>query len=111
MSEAEDRLVLLIKAEARRRIELSGLPWMVERQVSGGDAVPALVTDYCEAVRDASNALEADLPATEADIYTVENWPDPVVAGAAIETIPPRSDPVADMVAEVQRAVAARPGE
>ena len=68
-AERQDRLIAGIKAEARRRIEATGLPWMVEREVSGGDPVPQTVKDQAAAIRAASDALEAmdPIPADYAD--------------------------------------------
>lgn len=48
-----------VKAEARRRIEATGLPWMAEREISGGDPVPDSVKRRCAEIRAASNTLEA----------------------------------------------------
>jgi hypothetical protein len=47
-----------VKEEARRRIEATGLPWMVQREVSGGAAIPQDVKDACAAIRTASDMIE-----------------------------------------------------
>ena len=52
-----------IKAACAKAIEATGLGWMVEREVSGGAAVPQNVKDICAAHRTRSNQLEAEIAA------------------------------------------------
>lgn len=49
-----------IKAHARTLITATGLPWMVERQVSGGAAIPDGVRKRAAAIRQASAQAEAE---------------------------------------------------
>lgn len=64
-----------VKAEAARRIYASGLPWMVEREVSGGEPIPQAVKDHAAAVRAASGVLESLSP-IPADYTDDSHWPD-----------------------------------
>lgn len=63
-----------IRAEALRRINESGLPWMVQREVSGGKAIPQGIKDYAAAVRSASDALEIMEPIPP-DYADDRHWP------------------------------------
>ena len=48
-----------IKEACARAIEETGLPWMVQRAVSGGDAIPEDTRTMCADFRQRSNDLEA----------------------------------------------------
>lgn len=67
-----------VRLEARRRIDATGLSWMVERAATGGKAVPQAITAYAASVRAASNIIEADPPA---DYRDNRHWPDPPKTG------------------------------
>ena len=47
-----------IKECCKKSIEETGLSWMVEREVSGGKAVPEEIKNACIFYRDKSNRLE-----------------------------------------------------
>lgn len=64
----------MVKAEARRRIREIMPSWMVERQVTGGAAIPAPVLRKVKAVRSASNRLEQRDP-IPANYAADEYWP------------------------------------
>lgn len=61
-----------VKEEARRRIEATGLAWMVEREVSGGAAIPQQVKAKVASIRAASNKLEGMSPIPRD--YTKDKW-------------------------------------
>ena len=65
-----------VRREARRRINATGLSWMVERAATGGKTVPEAITAYAAAVRKASNTMEADPPE---DYRDDKHWPKPPV--------------------------------
>lgn len=50
--------VAAVKAVARGLITETGLPWMVEREVSGGAVIPADVKAEAQRIRDASEIVE-----------------------------------------------------
>ena len=63
-----------VKNEARRRIEETNLSWYVEREVSGGTAIPDEIKTYCAEVRAASDDIEANDP-IPADYADDKYWP------------------------------------
>lgn len=60
-------LVSTVKELAASRIRETGLPWMVEREVSGGDPVPQPVKDECAAIRAWSDDRETLITAAADD--------------------------------------------
>lgn len=72
---SDEEILTGIKAQAAYRIAESGHDWMAAREVGGGAAIPDSVKTYAQAVRDASDALEAmeTLPQNYADD---SNWPE-----------------------------------
>ncbi len=71
--EAEIRVTLKqIKEEAGRRITESSHDWMAIRKITTGEPIAQKVLNYAVAVRAASEALEANLPA---DYYDDKHWP------------------------------------
>lgn len=69
-SEPEPELTVdAVKTEAYRRINVVVPDWMIARAVWGGDPIPEAVKAYAQAVREASDEIEAmDLiPADYAD--------------------------------------------
>jgi hypothetical protein len=51
--------LILIKQHCREAIEATGISWMIERELSGGKAVPEEVKQKCVFFRDKSNEMEA----------------------------------------------------
>lgn len=61
----------LIKREASRRISETGLPWLVERELSGGKSIPKDVKSRCAVIRTKCAELEKSLPI---DFTNDEHW-------------------------------------
>ncbi|ODA67687.1 hypothetical protein A7A08_01722 [Methyloligella halotolerans] len=69
-----DRLAMIeaVKGEAQRRISAVMPRWMIDREISGGTAVPREAKDAAAVIRERSNELEAMSPIPPdftADIY------------------------------------------
>ncbi|MEG6510087.1 hypothetical protein V6C03_14040 [Methyloligella sp. 2.7D] len=60
-----DALIAGIKREAGRRIEQAMPRWMIDREVSGGAAIPQAAKDEAAAIRARSDAIEAMDPLPE----------------------------------------------
>lgn len=58
VDEAEALTIARIKNYARGLIAKTGLPWMVEREVSGGKPIPKSIKTQVQAIRDASDRAE-----------------------------------------------------
>lgn len=62
-----------VKAEAARRIEKIMPPWMIDRQVSGGNPIPEAIKDAAQAIRVRSDEIEAMDP-IPADLRNDSYW-------------------------------------
>lgn len=63
-----------VKYETKARIADSGITWMLEREMTGGDPVPQAIKDYLAAVRATGTALEAMEPIPQ-DYRFDHRWP------------------------------------
>jgi len=63
VSQTAQERIEMIKNACQKAIEDTGIAWMVEREVTGGKAVPQSVKDLCSSYRTLNAELEATINA------------------------------------------------